>query len=63
MLVAAKHLDILQEKLPALHSFTGGQSEPQKTYLKQQIVDVEARISNLLEEIQSIRCDMIENKL
>lgn len=59
LLVAAKHMDILQDKLPSLQSLTGGKSAQQQLYLANQILEVEAVIAEALDELQSRKCDLI----
>mmetsp|Transcript_22124 Transcript_22124/g.31784 ORF Transcript_22124/g.31784 Transcript_22124/m.31784 type:complete len:205 (+) Transcript_22124:16-630(+) len=59
MLVAAKHMDILQDKVPSLQSLTGGKSTQQQVYLANQILEVETVIAEALDELQSRKCDLI----
>lgn len=61
--VAARHLDIMHEALgSSLSDITGGKSVQQQEYLRGKISDTERLISELLEEIQCIKCDLHEEE-
>jgi len=47
--------------VPALHTLTGGKTAAQQVYLQRQIAEAEYSISESLEEINSLRCDLILN--
>ena len=59
LLVAAQHLDALQDKVQELSDMTGGKSEKQQKYLQDQILETETAISEALECILSIKADLI----
>ena len=58
-MVAARHLDIIQDHVGTFSSITGGKSKQQQDYLKQQILQVEERISELVQEIICYKCDLV----
>jgi hypothetical protein len=57
--VAAFHLDRLQSQLPSLQSVSGN-CEVQRTYLREKIQECESSISEQLQEIQSIKIELME---
>lgn len=61
MYIAADHLNQMQNQLPQIQQISGG-CEVQKTYLKGKVGECEQRISEALEEIQSLKVDMIEEE-
>jgi hypothetical protein len=57
--VAARHLDIMHEALgSSLSDLTGGKSVQQQEYLREKIAETERLISEALEEIQCLKCDL-----
>jgi hypothetical protein len=61
MYIAADHLNQMQNQIPQIQEISGG-CEVQKTYLKGKVRECEQRISEALEEIQSLKVDMIEEE-
>jgi hypothetical protein len=62
MLVAAKHLDVLQDEVSALSKMTGGKTERQEKYLEEQLEEAFSHIVEGLEGIQSIKCELVEQE-
>ncbi|KAJ1399187.1 DNA repair REX1-B-domain-containing protein [Ochromonadaceae sp. CCMP2298] len=60
MLVAARHLDLLQDSVGELGRITGGKTEQQEKYLQEQITTIEASIVEAMEDTQAVVCDMAE---
>lgn len=61
MLVAALHLDIIQDTLTVLQSATGGKSIQQQQYLSRKITEVENTIVEAMDNITSLKCDLLFN--
>ena len=61
LLVAAKHLDALQDEVSSLSKLTGGKTASQQEYLAKQVVENEVVISEALQEIMSIKQDLIDD--
>lgn len=59
MYIAADHLNQMQSQLPQIREINGG-CEVQKTYLKGKVRECEQHSSEALEEIQSLKVDIIE---
>lgn len=62
LLVAAQHLDKLQDAVELLGTLTGGKSSQQQDYLEKQIAQTEGSISDALENIQAAMCDTLTDK-
>ena len=58
-LIAARHMDIIQDHVGSFNSITGGKSRQQQEYLAKQNTEVEERISELVEELICYKCDLI----
>jgi hypothetical protein len=61
LLVAAKHLDALQDEVSALSKLTGGKTASQQEYLAKQVAENEVAISEALQEIMSTKQDLIDD--
>ena len=61
MLIAAKHLDILQDKVSTLSQMTGGKTERQEKYLAEQLEECFGGITEALEGIMSAKCELLED--
>lgn len=57
-LVAARHLDMLQDSLGSLGALTGGKSQQQIDYLRTKVAETEEAISEALQELQALKCDL-----
>ena len=60
LMIGAAHLDILQDRLKELQDITGGKTERQEQYLKDKINETEKIISESIENIMSIKSDLLE---
>ena len=65
-LVAAQHLDKIQDKLPsvapAMHeSMTLTATTTSKKYAADKVAELEAKVSDLLDEFQALKCDASAN--
>ena len=58
MLVAAQHLDKLQDRVAALGSVMGGKSTAQQEYLTKRIGEVQGQIAEAMENIQALLGDL-----
>ena len=59
MLMAALHLDTIQDTLTVLQDTTGGKSIQQQQYLDSKIADVEKTILEALQNIMSLKSDIM----
>ena len=62
LLIASKHLDILQESVEHLTNITNGKSDVQIKYLKDKIIETEQNINDNIDIIISIKSDLIEEE-
>ncbi len=60
VLVAAKHLDLIRQNFPALSSHIGLTGSTDGKYNDQKIAERIDQIQNSLENIQSIKCDLMD---
>lgn len=60
ILTAAKHLDSIRERFPELSAHMGLTSQTESSYNSQKILECEENIRNVLENIQSMKCDLLE---
>jgi hypothetical protein len=59
ILTAARHLDRIRSHFPELAVHIGLTSNTEDSYNDQKILDCEEKIRNLLENIQSLKCDLV----
>lgn len=62
VLIAAQHLDTIRVRYPMLATHIGLPSQPQdNSYTLNKIRQCEENINNILENIQGLKCDLIES--
>ncbi len=61
VLVAAKHLDVIRQNLPALSTHMGLTGSTDGKYTDQKVAELIDQIQNSLENIQSIKCDLLDS--
>jgi hypothetical protein len=60
LLVAAKHLDLMQSHVPSLQAAMGGECNVQKKYLAKKILDVESLVNEEIDNIQAFKIDIFQ---
>jgi hypothetical protein len=60
VLTAAQHLDCIRSRFPELAVHMGLESQTDSPYNGQKISECEENIRNILENLQSLKCDLLE---
>ena len=60
VLTAAQHLDCIRSQYPELAVHMGLESQTDSSYNSQKISECEEKIRNILENLQSLKCDFLE---
>lgn len=65
LLIAAQHLDVMYKKFPSIAPNMGSNMTLSSTavnaiYSSDKIIEIQVKISDILEEFQSLKCDYLE---
>lgn len=59
LLVAARQLDVIQDHLVVLQVRMGGRSQKNRDYLQEQILAIESKIRDFMENVMSMKSDLL----